>query len=176
MMVRSSITLISVIAVLAHSSAPADELPEALNRVIENHCADCHDDLDPKGGLDLFSLEWDLNDAHLTERWTKVHDVLAAGEMPPKEKSRLGDEERAEVVSALADHLIESQEAAYVRQGRSVSRRVNRFEYQNVLRDLLHDPTLKVADDLPLDWTGKSMTLRKWGPRSMSPMSRSMPT
>ena len=151
MMVRSSITLISVIAVLAHSSAPADELPEALNQVIENHCADCHDDLDPKGGLDLFSLEWDLNDAHLTERWTKVHDVLAAGEMPPKEKSRLGDEERAEVVSALADHLIESQEAAYVRQGRSVSRRVNRFEYQNVLRDLLHDPTLKVADDLPLD-------------------------
>ena len=150
-MVRSSITLISVIAVLAHSSAPADELPEALNRVIENHCADCHDDLDPKGGLDLFSLEWDLNDAHLTERWTKVHDVLAAGEMPPKEKSRLSDEERAEVVSALADHLIKSQEAAYVRQGRSVSRRVNRFEYQNVLRDLLHDPTLKVADDLPLD-------------------------
>lgn len=151
MMVRSSITLISVIAVLAHSPSPADELPEALNRVIENHCADCHDDLDPKGGLDLFSLEWDLNDAHLTERWTKVHDVLAAGEMPPKEKSRLGDKERAEVVSALADHLIESQEAAYVRQGRSVSRRVNRFEYQNVLRDLLHDPTLKVADDLPLD-------------------------
>ena len=150
-MVRSSITLISVIAVLAHSPSPADELPEALNRVIENHCADCHDDLDPKGGLDLFSLEWDLNDAHLTERWTKVHDVLAAGEMPPKEKSRLGDKKRAEVVSALADHLIESQEAAYVRQGRSVSRRVNRFEYQNVLRDLLHDPTLKVADDLPLD-------------------------
>ena len=43
------------------------------------------------------------------------------------------------------------QEAAYVQQGRSVSRRVNRFEYQNVLRDLLHDPTLKVADQLPLD-------------------------
>ena len=28
---------------------------------------------------------------------------------------------------------------------------MNRFEYQNVLRDLLHDPTLKVADQLPMD-------------------------
>jgi len=151
MIVRSSITLIQVIAMLVHASALADELPEVLNRVIENHCADCHDDLDPKGGLDLFSLEWDLNDAHLTERWVKVHDVIADGEMPPPKKSRLDDGERAEAVAVLSDRLIKSQEAAYVRQGRSVSRRLNRFEYQNVLRDLLHDPTLKVADDLPLD-------------------------
>lgn len=151
MMIRPSITLFLSFAALAHASAQNVELPEALNRVIENHCADCHDDMDPKGGLDLFSLEWDLEDAHLAERWVKVHDVIAAGEMPPKEKSRLRDEERAEVVAVLANRLIESQEAAYVRQGRSVSRRVNRFEYQNVLRDLLHDPTLKVADDLPLD-------------------------
>ena len=137
--------------VLTVSLSFGNPMPEALNRIIENHCADCHDDLDPKGGLDLFSLEWDLEDPHLTERWVKVHDALAAGEMPPKDKSRLGDAERAEVVAVLADRLIKSQEAAYVRQGRSVSRRVNRFEYENVLRDLLHDPTLKVADDLPLD-------------------------
>ena len=128
-----------------------DPMPEALNRVIENHCADCHDDLDPKGGLDLFSLEWDLKNPHPTERWVKVHDLLAAGEMPPKKKSRLGDAERAAVVEVLADRIVEEQEAAYVQHGRSVSRRVNRFEYQNVLRDLLHDPTLKVADQLPLD-------------------------
>ena len=137
--------------VLNASVSFGNPMPEALNRVIENHCADCHDDLDPKGGLDLFSLEWDLEDPHLTERWVKVHDLLAVGEMPPKEKSRLDDAERATAVEALADRLLEAQQAAYVRQGRSVSRRVNRFEYQNVLRDLLHDPTLKVADQLPLD-------------------------
>ena len=48
---------------LSSGVAQADDLPEALNRVIENHCADYHDDLDPKGGLDLVSLEWDLDDA-----------------------------------------------------------------------------------------------------------------
>ena len=136
---------------LTASVSFANPMPEALNRVIENHCADCHDDLDAKGGLDLFSLEWDLEDPHLTARWVKVHDLLAAGEMPPKKKSRLGEAERAAVVEVLAARIREAQQATYVRQGRSVSRRVNRFEYQNVLRDLLHDPTLKVADQLPLD-------------------------
>ena len=128
-----------------------DPMPKALNRVIENHCVDCHDDFDQKGGLDLLSLEWDLEEPHLAERWVKVHDLLAAGEMPPKKKSRLGDTERAAAVKALAEQILDVQQAAYARQGRSVSRRLNRFEYQNVLRDLLHDPVLKVADQLPPD-------------------------
>ena len=136
---------------LTASSSSGAPMPESLSQVIENHCADCHDDTVAKGGLDLFSLRWDLEDAHLTERWVKVHDLLAAGEMPPKKKSRLSDEERAAVVEVLANRILDVQQAAYAQQGRSVSRRVNRFEYENVLRDLLHDPTLKVADQLPLD-------------------------
>ena len=28
------------------------------------------------------------SDAHLTEKWVKVHDLLAAGEMPPPKKRR----------------------------------------------------------------------------------------
>ena len=126
-------------------------IPDSLNRVIENHCADCHDDVDAKGGLDLVSLQWDLKEIHLTEIWVKVYDLLAAGDMPPKKKSRLGDKERGAAVAVLAKRLVEEQEATYVQHGRSVSRRVNRFEYENILRDLLHDPTLKIADQLPLD-------------------------
>ena len=143
--------LVLLSLVLTASISFGAPMPESLNRVIENHCADCHDDFDAKGGLDLLSLEWDLENPHLTGKWVKVHDLLAAGEMPPKKKSRLGDAERAAVVKDLADRILEVQEAAHAQRGRSVSRRVNRFEYQNVLRDLLHDPTLKVADQLPLD-------------------------
>lgn len=145
----SVITLLSFLLIC--SSASRAKVPKLLNGLLENHCLKCHDDVELKGGLDLTSLEWDLKDSHLTEMWVKVHDILAAGEMPPKKKSRLGDAERAEAVEFLAGRILEFQQAAYVHQGRSVSRRVNRFEYQNVLRDILHDPTLKVADQLPLD-------------------------
>ena len=150
-MIRPNITLFLSSAALINASAQGVELPESLNAVIENHCVDCHDDIESKGGLDFYALEWDLADAHTAGIWVKVHDLLAAGEMPPKEKSSLGDAERAAAVKVLADRILEAQQAAHVQQGRSVSRRVNRFEYQNVLRDLLHDPALKVADQLPLD-------------------------
>jgi len=56
----------------------ADDLPKSLDLLIENHCVDCHDDFDQKGGLDLLSLEWDLEDPHLAERWVKVYDQIAA--------------------------------------------------------------------------------------------------
>ena len=99
--------------ILTASFSSGAPMPETLNQVIENHCADCHDDFDQKGGLDLLSLEWDLEDPHLAERWVKVHDLLAAGEMPPKKKSRLGNAERAAAVKLLADRILEVQQTAY---------------------------------------------------------------
>ncbi|MDA7874515.1 DUF1592 domain-containing protein [Rhodopirellula sp.] len=126
-------------------------IPESLHKVIETHCVDCHSDVEAEGKLDLLSLEWDLEDPHITEIWVKVHDRLSAGEMPPKNTSQLRDAERVAAVTDLANHIVQLQEADYDQHGRSISRRVNRFEYENVLRDLLHDPYLKIADQLPLD-------------------------
>ncbi len=127
------------------------QLPDTLSALLENHCLDCHDDLETKGDLDLFSLEWNLKDPHTTDIWVKVHDRLASGEMPPKKKSKLSQGERVAVVAELAGRIIEEQETVALKQGRSVSRRLNRFEYENILRDLLFDPYLKIADLLPLD-------------------------
>ena len=54
-----------VVSVLTACLSFGNPVPEALNRVIENHFADGHDDLDSKGGLDLFSLEWDLDELRM---------------------------------------------------------------------------------------------------------------
>ena len=37
---------------LITSFAFGEQIPESLNRVIENHCVDCHDDVEAKGKLD----------------------------------------------------------------------------------------------------------------------------
>ena len=71
--------------------------------------------------------------------------------MPPPKKSKVQDFEREELTQALGKMILEARELAYALNGRSVSRRINRFEYENVLRDLLHDPYLKIAGQLPLD-------------------------
>ncbi|MEO2015113.1 MAG: DUF1592 domain-containing protein, partial [Fuerstiella sp.] len=127
------------------------DLPETLTTLFDKHCVDCHDGTEAEGGLDLLSLEWDLEDPHVTGVWVKIHDRLASREMPPQEESRLDEVERGAAVKDLASRIARFQEKRYAQYGRAVSRRVNRFEYENILRDLLHDPALKVADQLPLD-------------------------
>ena len=96
---------------LSSGVSQADDLPESLHLLIENHCADCHDDMTTKGGLDLFALDWDLNDPHISSRWVKVHDQIASGEMPPKKKSKLEDTERQAVLADLAREITQVQEA-----------------------------------------------------------------
>ena len=143
----SSLCLLFLFASVSQGS----NLPEALSKVFENHCVDCHDGADAEGGLNLLSLDWNLTDPHLTGVWVKIHDRIASGEMPPKEASHLESAERSAAVKDLASRIIRFQEKSYVQHGRAVSRRVNRFEYENILRDLLHDPHLKIADQLPPD-------------------------
>ena len=132
-------------------SSQGSDLPETLATLFDNHCVDCHDAPESAGGLNLRSLHWDLEDPHITGVWVKIHDRLASGEMPPTDATRLDEVERGMAVKDLASRIAWFQENRYAHHGRAVSRRVNRFEYENILRDLLHDPHLKVADQLPLD-------------------------
>lgn len=129
----------------------ASDLPKTLSTLLQNHCHDCHEGDTAEGGLNLLTLDWNLEDSHVTGLWVKIHDRLASGEMPPENDSRLSGSERLAAVNDLASRIIQSQHQRYMQQGRAVSRRVNRFEYENILRDLLHDPYLKVADRLPKD-------------------------
>ncbi len=125
--------------------------PKAILNLIDNHCIDCHDDDVSKGDLDFYSLEWDLDQPKTAESWTRVLDALESGDMPPKKKSKLKGHERASAIANLTHELEAHQSLLNQKQGRSLSRRINRYEYENILRDVLHDPTLKIAHELPLD-------------------------
>ena len=127
------------------------EVPEKLELFLENHCMDCHDDDLSKGGLNFLSLTWQPEDSHNESIWVKIHDRVKSKEMPPPKKSRVQDAEREAMTQALGKLILDARKKAYAQNGRSVSRRINRFEYENILRDLLHDPYLKIADRIPQD-------------------------
>ena len=67
------------------SISPAAEMPRVF---FEQHCFDCHDATEKKGGLDLDALKTNFADAENFGRWVKVHDRIESGEMPPKKKER----------------------------------------------------------------------------------------
>jgi hypothetical protein len=128
---------------------------------IEQHCASCHNDVDQEAGLDLTSLRFTPDNPENFLRWVKVHDRLESGEMPPKEKPRPPSPELAVLVSELATTLVAVDRAQIERDGRATQRRLNGYEYENALRDLLHAPWLQIRGQFPDD--GESHRFNKVG-------------
>ncbi|HUR58110.1 MAG TPA: DUF1592 domain-containing protein [Opitutaceae bacterium] len=129
----------------------AAEPPPGTAAFIEKHCASCHNDVDREAELDLTRLAYSPDDKANLALWINVHDRVKAGEMPPKKKPRPDTVELTAFVASLADQLTASDQARIAREGRAMQRRLNRYEYDNALRDLLQIPWAQVKDKLPLD-------------------------
>ncbi len=122
-----------------------------LNRFIAGHCVECHDADSKKGGLDLTQLKFNLGDSDNFAAWVKVDDRVTAGEMPPKKKPRPAAGELRSFTNALTSALLASDRARVATEGRATQRRLNRYEYEETLRDLLSLPYLDVKEFLPED-------------------------
>ena len=120
---------------------------------IEKTCFECHDKETAKGDVDLSALAFDPSDAVNRERWAHVYDVIAKGEMPPKKKA-LAPADRQQLAREIAEPLLAADEADIKANGRGPRRRLNRDEYEQNLRDLLHLPDLDIRDILPADREG----------------------
>jgi len=150
-MTRFPLLLLSLAVAASAAPAPPSPLRPAADAFIENYCIRCHNDQDLKGSLDLTDLDYQPGDPANFLTWVKVHDRLAAGEMPPKGKPHPAAPELNAFVTQLASTLTGYEDGVAAREGRSTRRRLNRNEYENALRDLLDAPWLQVKDQLPED-------------------------
>ncbi|MSU49236.1 MAG: DUF1592 domain-containing protein [Opitutus sp.] len=135
--------------------------PASTTAFIERHCASCHDDVEKKGELDLTSLALNPRDPKNFALWVKVHDRVSSGEMPPKKKERPPAADLAAFVGTLSSTLVAAERETVGQEGRATRRRLNRYEYENALRDLLDAPWLQVKDSLPED--GEAFRFNKVG-------------
>ncbi len=71
--------------------------------------------------------------------------------MPPVKLPSLTPAARDSFLASLSARLVAADRARYAAQGRSTWRRMNRYEYENTLRDILGAPWLQVKDMLPED-------------------------
>ena len=133
--------LLSIILTLA---AVVAEEPRVF---LEKHCYECHDKETKKGGLDLESLD---SEKQQLDRWIKIHDAVAEGEMPPaKKKIRPSAAESAAFVAELDTRLSAAAKEAH--PTRIHLRRLTRIEFENSLKDLLGLPRLDITGLLPAD-------------------------
>ncbi len=109
---------------------------EAFKKFARSYCTECHNEVDGKERLDLEKLL--TSDVSTNaEAWEKVVRKLSARQMPPKDAPRPSEQEYTAALAFLASSL-DSAAAKSPNPGRTETfRRLNRTEYQNVIRDLL---------------------------------------
>ncbi|HEX6637594.1 MAG TPA: DUF1592 domain-containing protein [Steroidobacteraceae bacterium] len=141
---------------LAASLVPAvSSAEEALAKIstdfFDRYCGECHYE-DQSGGLDLSVLTFEPGNRDNFATWVRVIDRLTAGEMPPKKAdTRPTPKELVAFTHAVATPLERFENDATARDGRAIQRRLNRYEYENALRDLLNVPWAQIKDKLPAD-------------------------
>ncbi|MDX2019257.1 MAG: DUF1592 domain-containing protein [Deltaproteobacteria bacterium] len=143
--------MLAAACVAAGQPSRAAEPPSRIRAFVEEHCLDCHEGDTAKAKLDLGTLGLHLGDPKAFETWVKVYDRVRAGEMPPGKGRRPPRAQADSFLVALADPLIATDLARQAEQGRATRRRLNRYEYENALRDVFNAPWLQIKDLLPED-------------------------
>ena len=134
---------------LASGGVHAQERPAPVDRaLLDRYCVTCHNGRLRTGGLALDALDVTDVAAH-AETLEKVVRKLRAGQMPPPGRPR-PEPAAAGAFAAALEAALDGAAAAAPNPGRVSVHRMNRFEYVNVIDDLLAleiDPSMLPADD-----------------------------
>ncbi len=80
-----------------------------------------------------------------------MYERVRDGEMPPKSEPVLLQESKETFLAEFSSLLTHIDRQRIKNNGRAMKRRLNRYEYENSLRDLLNLPWIQIRDMLPED-------------------------
>ena len=122
--------------------------------LIEENCFACHGNGKAKGEVSLEGFKTAADVHRDYKLWETVRRKVQAGEMPPKERKQRPDKAEQAFIAGWVRHSLDDFYAnAPPDPGRVTVRRLNRTEYNNVLRDLMR-VDFKPAKDFPADDSG----------------------
>ena len=143
--------LVAAGPVHAAGTPPPSTLPASHRAVLETYCFGCHNQKLRTAGLTLDTLSPEDVSADAAV-WEKVIRKLRLETMPPSGRPR-PDQATYRALASWLENEIDKSAAANPNPGRSaIFHRLNRFEYQNAVRDLLAID-VDVASLLPSDNT-----------------------
>ena len=140
-------------AVTPHDT-PARGFDTIVKPFLAAYCYDCHGNKgEPEKGLNLQSFDSVASLAAHREDWDNVVGMLRASEMPPIEEDQPAEDQRQAVATWIARELERIERATPPDPGRVTTRRLNRTEYNNTIKELL-GIDVRPADDFPQDDSG----------------------
>src|SRR5687768_14928268 len=171
MLFRIAIAMLGCFAAAAPLSFSADEKPKLppaeaylkeIQPILQKHCYDCHDADVAKADLNLAHFDTLEKIHEAQETWQTILERVYAFEMPPPGKKDLSFDNQRKLVDWLqalpkpekpdCDQIANDRNANFYR-GHVMSRRINRAEYANTIRDLFGIP-IPAVELLPADGGG----------------------
>ncbi|MBT3480246.1 MAG: DUF1592 domain-containing protein [Opitutales bacterium] len=104
---------------------------------LQQHCIDCHGPHKEKGDRRLDGLTDEITGLEDIELWQEVLDMLNLGDMPPEDEPQPSIEERTAMIDSTTKLVKTALAELSDTGGHSVLRRINAWEYQQTIRDLL---------------------------------------
>lgn len=155
---RLAAALLSI-GILTSTSPVEDVPPRSADAIrlefLAKHCISCHGPETHHGDLRLDTAPYDLNTGEGRARWRLVLDRIAMEEMPPPEApTQPTRSERDAVVRLVRADLDEA--AARFDTGVARSRRLDRIELLNTVRDLFGIRGIKLPASYPDDVTERT--------------------
>ena len=144
-----TLCLCFVAPIVCLADRPDAGVPIVHKTIIKEYCIDCHNADEAEGKIDLESLSYDLGTLPVAETWQKVLGALNSGEMPPADSQQMPKQQKADLLEDLSEKLVVARKLLSDSGGRITMRRLNRREYANTIRALLHVDAH--VDDLPGD-------------------------
>ena len=144
-MMASSYFVLLMLAGCCLTARASESFQTAIQPFISKNCVACHNDKMQSGGLNLKAA---ADVAKSRDEWEHVVQKLKAGEMPPKGMPRPAAADVASVTKWLEDEFAREDSAMAPDSGRVTARRLNRYEYNATVRDLLA-VDFHPADDFP---------------------------
>ena len=138
------------------ASPAAGEFEQDVLPVLSRSCVRCHNDRLQTGKLSLEGFRDGASARQRADVWQKVLDKITTGQMPPRPSAPLPPGDVASVsawIRTVPGITEVAAEASATNPGRVTSRRLNRVEYNNTIRDLL-GVTIRPADEFPIDDSG----------------------
>jgi hypothetical protein len=129
MLVRSFILLLAVL-----SNSRADEFDAFVKPLFAEHCVKCHGGEKVKGKVDLKQLNDATHFLTKPELIDELIKVIDANDMPPEDEPLLSTADRDRLLGNLKDFLRKSATGSGA--PKQPLHRLNRFQYNNSVRDL----------------------------------------
>ncbi|WP_233198897.1 MULTISPECIES: DUF1592 domain-containing protein [Pirellulaceae] len=125
------------------AQSPADVIPkhsfsQTIRPFLKTYCYDCHGSETQEADLRLDTLDDDFSKSTSAGTWIEVMDKMNLGEMPPDGSPVPTTNDLSSVTHWIAAELRQAERSSLGKEGRVILRRMNRAEYTNTVRDLLH--------------------------------------